>query len=329
MAHPFADHRQTKVEHARVKDIVKGFARGGAVEPEMEDDDKPDTGRKAMRHGGKSEEKMEGKAAKHHMGKRKRGGKVTKRDDGGAVESPGTLRARREDIGAVRPKDNVDNVAPNSKARKGAWSGDNGFKRGGKVACAEGGVVPISGYKKGGKIAKGEKTAPMEDDDKPQRSYGGSVKRKTGQTIVNVMMGEKPQQAPPQQIPVKVPVPVPAPPPMAGPPPGMPPQGMPPGGPPPGAMPPPGLMGRAKGGKVTKGTPTYEDSLRNGTQVSHSPGKNDLNDLKIKSPIVPTRPPYAMGGATKSEGMKRGPHMDAGAGSGEGRLEKIGFQQRR
>jgi hypothetical protein len=86
---------------------------------------------------------------------------------------------------------------------------------------------------------------------------------------------------------------------------------------------------RKRGGKVTKGTPTYEDSLRNGTQVSHSPGKNDLNDLKIKSPIVPTRPPYAMGGATKSEGMKRGPRMDAGAGSGEGRLDKIGFQKRR
>ena len=347
MSHPMNHLRADKIERSRVKDIVKGFARGGAVEPEMEDDDRPETGRKAMRRGGKSEEKMEGKAAKHHMGKRKRGG---------------------------------------------------------KVACADGGVVPISGYKKGGKIAKGEKTAPMEDDDRPQRAYGGNVKRKTGQTIVNVMMGDKGQQAPPQQVPIKVPVPVPAPPPpMAGPPPGMPPQGMPPGGPPPGAMPPPGMMGRAKGGrvkrddggavstyrprtniqtpeaqaararamgtdsspfsqaagqqdmqgmlggignggtssslaeqqnrkrggKVTKGTPTYEDSLRNGTQVSHSPGKNDLNDLKIKSPIVPTRPPYAMGGATKSEGMKRGPRMDAGAGSGEGRLDKIGFQKRR
>lgn len=287
MAHPYASHRQNSVERSRVSKITKGYATGGAVE--MEDDDMPgpssgDTGRKAMKRGGKPKMKMEGKSAKHHMGKRKRGGKVIKADDDHS--------ARMED----------DEPTP-------------GRKSGGKVACREdGGIVRASGYKRGGKIAKGEKTAPMEDGDMPKRAEGGRVK-KPGQTIVNVMVADKGESSPmpPQQVPVKVPVPVPAPPPqMAGPPPGaMPPGGgMPPGGMPPGAVP-SGMLGRAKGGRVAKGTATYEDSLKNGTQVSHSPGKNDLGDIRTSKPIT-----YARGGATDMG-------MTAGAGTGEGRLQKI------
>jgi hypothetical protein len=206
-----------------------------------------------MKRGGKPKEKMEGKSAKHHMGKRKRGGKV---------------------------------------------------------------------------VAKSEKTAPMEDDDMPKRAEGGRVK-KPSQTTVNVMMGPDKSAAPPQQVPVPVKVPVPVP--QAGPPPGappMPPQGIPPGGPPPGAMPPPGMMARAKGGKVTKGTKTYEEGLKNGTQVSHAPGKNDAEWMGETKPVIPVRSGFARGGMT-SESMGMGPKMDAGAGSGDGRLEKIGIQKRR
>jgi hypothetical protein len=247
MSHPLNHLRANKIERSRVKDIVKGYARGGAIEPEMEEDDEAgpasgdtsgESGRKAMKRGGKPKMKMEGNANRHHMGKKRRGGKI---------------------------------------------------------------------------VAKSENSAPMEDDDKPKRADGGRVKRPAGQTIVNVMAGgDKSPPPPPQQVPVKVPVPVPAPPPqMAGPPPGaMPPSaGMPTGG-----MS-PGMLGRAKGGRVAKGTRTYEDGLKNGTQVSHSPGKNDLKNMIPDTPVIPVKKAFARGGAA--------PHMTAGAGSGEGRIEKI------
>ena len=36
----------------------------------------------------------------------------------------------------------------------------------------------------------------------------------------------------------------------------------------------------AKGGRVGKnGTPAFEEGRRNGTQVSHTPSKNDLDDI--------------------------------------------------
>jgi hypothetical protein len=298
MAHPYSQHRQTKVEHERVRHIAKGYARGGAVEPEMEEDDEPgsksgdtrdESGRKHMRRGGKPKMKLEGKAAKHHMGKRKRGGPIKKRAEGGSAD----------DFDPEIEKDFAKDIADNS----------------------------MRGRAKGGKVYKGgEKTAPMEDDDMPQRADGGRVgRKKASQTIVNVMMGPDKQPTPPQQVPVPVKVPVPVP--QAGPPPGAIPPGMPQGAPPPGVMPPPGMIGRAKGGKVTKGTATYEDSLKNGTQVSHSPGKNDIADLGIKTPVIPTKK-FARGGALYSEDKPMGPKMEAGAVTGDGRLEKTALQKR-
>ena len=78
------------------------------------------------------------------------------------------------------------------------------------------------------------------------------------------------------------------------------------------------MMGRAKGGKVTHGTKTYEDGLKNGTQVSHEPGKSDWKNLGIKSPVVPTKPGFARGGTPHQY-----PEMTAGAASGDGRIQKI------
>jgi hypothetical protein len=53
---------------------------------------------------------------------------------------------------------------------------------------------------------------------------------------------------------------------------------------------PPGLPMRKAGGRVKSG-PTWEEGLRNGTQVSHTSGKNDLKDIRTTKPIT-----YARGG---------------------------------
>lgn len=158
--------------------------------------------------------------------------------------------------------------------------------------------------------------------DRPHRASGGRVKPKANNVTVVV------NSAPPAE---------PAMPPLAGPP--MLPPGPPPGAPPmppgPPAGPPPGAMAglgpmppRARGGrayatggavKTAKPGPAWNEGRKNGTQVSHDPGKNDLKDLGRGKPIT-----YATGGAVEapkgSKGM--GPKFSGGAGGGEARLEK-------
>ena len=55
----------------------------------------------------------------------------------------------------------------------------------------------------------------------------------------------------------------------------------------------PGLGPRRNGGRATyarggsvKSGPAYEEGLRAGTQVQHSPGKNDLKDIGRGKPIT-------------------------------------------
>src|SRR5271166_2291210 len=143
---------------------------------------------------------------------------------------------------------------------------------------------------------------------------GGKVK---GATTVNIVIaggqGKEPS-----------PVPIPVPGPSAGPP--MPPRPpmVPPGGPP-GAggppMPPPGIRhagGRAyaKGGAVKSGR-TWDEGRKAGTQVSHSPGKNDTKDINRGKQIT-----FAKGGKVK------GYPLTAGADSGVGRLQLTAAQKR-
>ena len=75
----------------------------------------------------------------------------------------------------------------------------------------------------------------------------------------------------------------------------------------------------ASGGKVADGA-AWKEGLRNGTKISHSPGKNDQDGLGRGKPIT-----YAKGGPVEAFGM--GPSMHAGD-TGEGRLEKAAMQKR-
>lgn len=163
------------------------------------------------------------------------------------------------------------------------------------------------GMKIGGKASKARL-------DRPHRASGGRVgKGKTNVTINVIGGGDK--AATPTVSPALAgalpPMPRPpiAPPMGAGPPGGLPP----PGGPP---MVPPGPM-RASGGRVgSKGTAVYEEGKRNGTQVSHAPGKNDQGDVFRGKQIT-----YATGGAVEATGKTL--KMRYGAGGEKGREEKI------
>lgn len=72
MAHPYADHRQSKVEKSRVAKIAKGYATGGAVDAQA--------GQQAMMKGAKPKGAklgaIIGGKAKARMDKRARGGRV-------------------------------------------------------------------------------------------------------------------------------------------------------------------------------------------------------------------------------------------------------------
>ncbi len=105
---------------------------------------------------------------------------------------------------------------------------------------------------------------------------------------------------------------VPPPPPMAGPPPPMPPMGPPPGGPP--------MMQKRGGRAYASGGSVKEQSIRNGTPVQHTDGKNDQSGLGRGRPIT-----YATGGPVEAMGM--GPKLTAGD-NGEGRKQKAALQKR-
>lgn len=141
------------------------------------------------------------------------------------------------------------------------------------------------GYASGGSVKnvatkaiaahRAEHQAMSDDSPMAKRANGGRVGKKAT-TVVNVIT-----QAPQPQPPAPPPMMAPPPPPPPGPPPGM--GGPPPGAPPMGAGPggpPPGMPMRAKGGRVNKGTKVFAEGKREGTQVSHTPGKNDTDDMK-------------------------------------------------
>lgn len=159
---------------------------------------------------------------------------------------------------------------------------------------------------------------PYKKGGRAQRKKGGRV----GKTNVNVIISQPPEHPampmmpPPMPHPVAPPMgaaPVPRPP--------MPPVGMPGAAPAPGM---PGMMPRRDGGGAfkrggaVKDGGAWKEGLKNGTQVSHSPGKNDLTKDELY-----TKPPKL---TRKRGGRALG--MTAGAGSGEGREQKVEMQKR-
>lgn len=151
--------------------------------------------------------------------------------------------------------------------------------------------------------------------DRVNRARGGKVKGKSAKTNVNVIIGQ-PQGAPPVPVPVPAGGPPPVPPPAAAGPPPRPPMMPPPGVGVPGAMAPAGIGPRAHGGRAyakggaVKPGPAFKEGVRSGTQVQHSPNKNDLKDIGRGKPVT-----YAKGGRVRrAEGGKtnsqKGPFDD-------------------
>lgn len=157
-------------------------------------------------------------------------------------------------------------------------------------ALATGGAVAMTGK------------APKARLDRPGRATGGRTNGKGATVNIIVGGGDKPPMPPLAGLGMPPPMPPPPPPIPPGPPPGGPPMGMPPGGPPPGIR---SMGGRAyaKGGRVKSG-PAYEEGKRAGTQVSHTPGKNDLQELNRGKPIT-----YADGGPANPATKKPKPPL--------------------
>lgn len=221
--------------------------------------------------------------ARKYMESRKEGGKVTKGTYVGGHDSKADLIADKQLIKrAVAMHD--------AQEHKGNHTDLSKLKKGGVIRKAAGGRL----------------------------GFNPRSKKKAG-TNVNVIVAPHSGAAPGMSS-------LAAPPPMMPPPTGAAPMalpmasGMPAGMPPgmpggmrppmPGGMP-PGMPMRKKGGRVEIKTGTKAEGMRNGTQVTHSPGKNDQMDIRKFRPVT-----YKAGGSVY-------PKMKFGAGSGEGRLEKV------
>lgn len=187
-----------------------------------------------------------------------------------------------------------------------------------------------SGYSGGGVTHKGLSANPTKqrasggavmDDEPMARAKGGRTKKAT--TVVNVITGGPPQ--PPAAPPMPLP-----PPPMAGPPlgamppPGGPPMGMKPPGLAGAGMPPPDMPMRAKGGAVKS------VGMKVGTPIEHDKAKTDTDDMKRPGmKMHPKVVTFATGGGVVSFKARGGKvKMEAGTGSGEGRLEQAARTRR-
>ncbi len=288
--------RQSKIERSRVGHITKGYKSGGAVK---HSDEKQD--RKLVKSMIDKAIHPEGHKAKHRMDRPKR----AKRADGGPVK-PGT---------------------PESQLAEAQRRHDEATKSGRSSTL----------------------TGQLYGVQREGRAKGGRVKKGNAKTIVNVITGGHPAGGAvppgPPPPPMGIAGPPPggmAPPPMAAKPP-MPPMGPGAGGPPGG----PPMPLRAKGGRVqtptgsgvspinnssrkTNGSPVYNASTRNGTQVSDGDGNNkdDSKDVGRGTPITfksggRVRSFYAKGGKVEApQGVSAASKLPGGSGGGKGRLAK-------
>lgn len=203
-------------------------------------------------------------------------------------------------------------------SKKMARSGAEGNTR--LLAKYGGGSTPPrqsypKGYATGGMVRGDENPSLDEGIDaadgemaKPNLSKSGRKAPSKTNITINVVPGEKGPAGLPPPMPMPPAMP-PPPPPMAGPPPGGPPPGGPMGGPP--GMPPGGpMMMRKSGGRVVTAN---KDEAQDKAMIKSAVGKHESN-MHAGKP----KTKLSVGGPAKPP---RG--FDAGAGGGEGRLEKI------
>lgn len=272
--------------------------------------------------------------------------------------SPWAMRKMRSEIAARRAGNkDLQAFAKRRKDRAEKESMEKaGYKKGGRTARATGGMIEDT---KKALMIKADphnqsKIKPAETKKEPAeaKACGGRMARKSGgrakgKTNINIVISTagKPAMGGPGDMPMP---PMPGGKPPAGVPVPMPPAGGPPGGGAPMAMPVPmpmpapqhpgaGAMGRKAGGRVSKMAKSYKDMEAGAGSGEGRLQKTDIakrtntekkeNGTKTFSGKgYPNKVPGATGGRTarKAGGKvyRSYKDMDAGAGSGEGRLEK-------
>jgi len=289
----------------------------------------------------------------------KRGGRVGKMDGGPMVSDRPDAR-----LGMVSPTRMKFAGAQGTPYKKGGKIKDKSFdeirKEYGTQVMQKGGAAKHGDeamdkalIKKMVKKSALEKCEGGSTTKRMARKDGGRAKGKTHINIV-VNAGKKdgaetpigapnpgmPPMARPPVMPVPAPAPGAMPPGLAGA--GAPPMGMPPGAGPGGpSMPPPSMMARKTGGRVTKVAKSYKDMEAG---AGSGEGRLQKTDIAKRLPKpredgknvfdgvgYPNKVPGATGGRTARKaggGVYRSyKDMDAGAGSGEGRLEKTEIQR--
>jgi hypothetical protein len=227
--------------------------------------------------------------------------------------SPSKMRRDREALKARREKDpKFLEFLERAKKRKEKESmEDAGYKKGGRTARAS-----------GGKVKKGKTNINIIiNAGKKQDDGAGMPPMPPGMPGGNPMSLQRPM----------------------GPPPGMPPMGGPAGGPPGMGQPPMPPMARKAGGRVSKVASSYKDMeagagsgegrLQKTDIAKRIPKKKEDGVILTDKRGYPNKVIGATGGRTahKAGGKvyRSYKDMDAGAGSGEGRLEKTEIAKRK